>query len=49
MQKNQIIEIKMMVKKDKINKAHIKKYGLYFFAKKLKNFAKSIAFYNLIV
>lgn len=48
MQKNQIIEIKMMVKKDKINKAHIKIWAL-FFAKKLKNFAKSIAFYNLIV
>ena len=28
MQKNQIIEIKMMVKKDKINKAHIKKLNL---------------------
>lgn len=35
MQKNQIIEIKMMVKKDKINKAHIKIWAL-FFCKKIK-------------
>lgn len=36
MQKNQIIEIKMMVKKDKINKAHIKKIWALFFCKKIK-------------
>lgn len=49
MQINLIIEIKIIVKKDKIIKTHIKNMGLIFLQKKLKNFAKTIAFYILIV